>query len=249
LEDTGRIGPFVEGKRMELSVREAASRLGVSENTIYRWIEERGLPAYRVNESYRFNEAELLEWANSHPVQPPQSLIEGADETSPASTLAGALQAGGVHAGVKGQDGPEVLRSVVAAVPLPTDANRELLLQMLLARESIGSTGIGDGVAIPHARNPIVLHLPRPVLCLCYLEQPIEFGAIDGQPVHTLFTIVSPTIKAHLALLSRLAFALRDTPFAKAVARRGALADVLPHACRIDGLVAGSGHAKAAPRP
>ena len=123
-----------------------------------------------------------------------------------------------MHAGVKGQDGPEVLRSVVAAIPLPTDVNRELLLQMLLARESIGSTGIGDGVAIPHARNPIVLHLPRPVVCLCYLEQPIEFGAIDGQPVHTLFTIVSPTIKTHLALLSRLAFALRDTPFAKAVA-------------------------------
>ncbi|MCK7470163.1 MAG: helix-turn-helix domain-containing protein [Desulfomicrobium escambiense] len=71
-----------------MSVREAASRLGVSENTIYRWVEERGLPAYRVNESYRFNAAELLEWANSNPVQPPQSLIEGADEAPPAFTLA-----------------------------------------------------------------------------------------------------------------------------------------------------------------
>ncbi|MCK7470162.1 MAG: PTS sugar transporter subunit IIA [Desulfomicrobium escambiense] len=65
-----------------------------------------------------------------------------------------------------------VLRSVVAAVPLPADVNRELLLQMLLARESVGSTGIGDGVAIPHARNPIVMHLPRPLVCLCFLEQP-----------------------------------------------------------------------------
>ena len=45
---------------------------------------------------------------------------------------------------------------------------------------------------------------------LCFLEHPIEFGALDGQPVHTLFTIVSPTIKAHLHLLSRLAFALRS---------------------------------------
>ncbi len=234
---------------MELSVREAASRLGVSENTIYRWVEERGLPAYRVNESYRFNAAELLEWANSNPVQPPQSLIEGANEAPPAFTLADALQAGGVHPGVRGADAPEVLRSVVAVVPLPADANRELLLQMLLARESIGSTGIGDGVAIPHARSPIVMHLPRPIVCLCYLEQPVEFGAVDGQPVHTLFTIVSPTIKTHLALLSRLAFALRDKPFAKVVARRGALAEVLPHARRIDGLTAGSSRPKADPRP
>lgn len=234
---------------MELSVREAASRLGVSENTIYRWIEERGLPAYRVNESYRFNEAELLEWANSNPVHPPQSLIEGADETPPAFTLAGALRAGGVHAGVQGPDAASVLRSVVAAMPLPADVNRDLLLQMLLARESAGSTGIGDGVAIPHARNPIVMHLPQPLVCLCFLEQAIEFGAIDGQPVHTLFTIVSPTIKTHLALLSRLAFALRDQPFARIVARKGPLAEVLPHARRIDGLVAGSGRAQAVPRP
>ena len=56
---------------------------------------KRGLPAYRVNESYRFNAAELLEWANSNPVQPPQSLIEGAGEPPAAFTLAGALQAGG----------------------------------------------------------------------------------------------------------------------------------------------------------
>ncbi|MCK7470161.1 MAG: hypothetical protein MZU95_04670 [Desulfomicrobium escambiense] len=47
---------------------------------------------------------------------------------------------------------------------------------------------------------------------------------------------MSPTIKTHLALLSRLAFALRDKPFAKVVARKGALAEVLPHARRIDGL-------------
>jgi PTS system nitrogen regulatory IIA component len=249
LENTGRSGPFVEGKGMELSVRKAASLLGVSEKTIYRWIEERGIPAYRVNESYRFNEAELLEWANSNPVHPPQSLIEGADETPPAFTLESALRAGGVHAGVQGRDAASVLRLIVAAMPLPPDVNRDLLLQMLLARESAGSTGIGDGVAIPHARNPIVMHLPQPLVCLCFLEQAIEFGAIDGQPVHTLFTIVSPTIKTHLALLSRLAFALRDKPFARIVARKGALAEVLPHARRIDGLVAGSGPAQAVPRP
>ena len=123
---------------MELSVREAASRLGVSENTIYRWIEERGLPAYRVNESYRFNEAELLEWANSHPVQPPQSLIEGADETSPASTLAGALQAGGVHAGVKGQDARRSSDRSSRQFPCPTQVNRQFLLQVLQARDPLG---------------------------------------------------------------------------------------------------------------
>jgi hypothetical protein len=41
-----------------------------------------------------------------------------------------------------------------------------------------------------------VMHIPRPMVTLCFLEQPVEFGAMDGQPVHTLFTIVSPTIRA-----------------------------------------------------
>jgi nitrogen PTS system EIIA component len=234
---------------MELSIRKAASLLGVSENTIYRWIEERRIPAYRVNESYRFNEAELLEWANSNPVHPPQSLIEGGDDGPLSFTLQGALQAGGVHAGVGGRDGASVLKEVVAAMPLPAHVDREFLLQMLLARESAGSTGIGEGIAIPHARNPIVMNLPRPIVSLCYLAQPIDFGAIDGKPVHTLFTIVSPTIKTHLALLSRLAFALRDKSFAKVVARKGTLAEVVPHARRIDGVVAGGAGAKAGSRP
>jgi PTS system nitrogen regulatory IIA component len=233
---------------MELTVRKAAALLGVTESTIFRWIDERSLPAYRVNDSYRFNETELLEWANCNPVRPPRTLIAPAEDTPAAFGLEAALQAGGVHAGVPGRDGAAVLKSVVAAMPLPADVNREFLLQMLLARESAGSTGIGDGIAIPHARNPIVLHLPRPMVSLCYLAQPVDFGAIDGKPVHTLFTIMSPTIKTHLALLSRLAFALRDKGFAAVVAGRGALADALPHARRIDGLVAG-GASTAVTRP
>jgi PTS system nitrogen regulatory IIA component len=234
---------------MELSVRKAAALLGVSENTIYRWIDERQIPAYRVNESYRFNHAELLEWANSHQVHPPASLIEEAEDAPTAFALEDALRAGGVFDGIKGHDGPSVLKSVVASMPLPEDVNREFLLQMLLSRESAGSTGIGDGVAIPHARNPIVMHIPRPLVSLCYLEQPIEFGAIDNQPVHTLFTIVSPTIKTHLGLLSRLAFALRDAAFAQTVARRSQREAVFSEARRVDGLLARHELERAASRP
>ena len=50
---------------MDLSVRDSAQLLKVSEKTIYRWVKQGKLPAYRVNEQYRFNLAELLEWATS----------------------------------------------------------------------------------------------------------------------------------------------------------------------------------------
>ena len=59
---------------------------------------------------------------------------------------------------------------------------REFLYQILLARESLGSTGIGDGVAIPHVRNPVVLHVSEPVVTLSFLETPIDFHALDGKP-------------------------------------------------------------------
>ena len=89
-----------------------------------------------------------------------------------------------------------------------------------MAREALGSTGIGDGIAIPHVRNPIVLHVTRPSITLAFLEHPIEFGALDGKPVSTLFIMISPTVRAHLHLLSRLAFVLRDARVRKVLEKR-----------------------------
>ena len=98
---------------------------------------------------------------------------------------------------------------------------------MLLAREALGSTAIGDGIAVPHVRNPVILHLDRPMITLCFLERPVEFGALDGQPVDTLFTLISPTVRAHLHLLSRLSFVLRNPAFQGTVLRQAAREEIL----------------------
>ena len=73
-----------------------------------------------------------------------------------------------------------------------------------------GSSGIGNGIAIPHVRNPIVLQIDQPFVTLCLLRHPVEFDAPDGKPVHALFLVVSPTVPAHLQILARLGFVLRD---------------------------------------
>jgi len=218
---------------MKLGVRDAASLLGVSEKTVYRWISQRKLPTYRVNEQYRFNRAELLEWATArrHPVSP-QILVEDAD--APVPSLVEALQAGGVFYRVGGTDQESVLRSVVQVMPLDQEVDREFLLQVLLARESLGSTGIGEGLAIPHVRNPIVMHISRPMVSLCFLEHAIDFNAIDGKPVHTLFAIVSPTVTAHLSMLSKLSFGLREGPFAETVRRQGSREELFHAAARLE---------------
>jgi PTS system nitrogen regulatory IIA component len=223
---------------MQLGVREAARLLGVSEKTVYRWIKEGKLPAYRINEQHRFNRAELLEWATSRRISVSPEIFEEPEETTraPIPTVGDALEAGGIHYRVAGTDKASVLKAVVELMRLPDEVNRQFLYQVLLARESLGSTGVGDGIAIPHVRNPIVMHIPKPTVTLCFLEHDIDFNAIDGKPVRILFTIVSPVVRAHLHLLSRLAYALRDEEFKSLLARQASREEILGAVRRVDSL-------------
>jgi PTS system nitrogen regulatory IIA component len=72
---------------------------------------------------------------------------------------------------------------VVARLSLPEDFDRQLLLRLFLAREALGSTAVGDGIAIPHVRRPIVLNVPRSMVTLCFLKRPVAYQAPDGKPV------------------------------------------------------------------
>ncbi len=222
---------------MDLSVKDSARLLKVSEKTIYRWVKQGTLPAYRVHEQYRFNRAELLEWATSQRINVSADIFVEPDSNEPVTRLTDALKAGGIQYRLSGIDKPSVLQSLVEVMPLPERVDRQFLLQVLLARESLGSTGLGGGIAIPHVRNPIVMHISRAMVTLCFLEQAIEFGALDGQPVHTLFTIVSPTIRAHLHLLARIGFALRQPVFAEAIAQRGSHEQILAASQAVDQLI------------
>jgi PTS system nitrogen regulatory IIA component len=213
---------------MQIDVKEAARLLTVSEKTVYRWIKQGSLPAYKINEQYRFNRAELLEWATSRRINvSPDIFKEKGVEEAALPRLSEAIRAGGIYYRVSGKGKSEALAAVVELMKLPEEVDRKFLLSVLLARESLGSTGVGDGIAIPHVRNPIVLHIPGPSITLCFLENPIDFGSLDGKPVHTLFTLVSPSVRAHLHLLSRLTFALRRPDFFSVISGRGARESIL----------------------
>jgi PTS system nitrogen regulatory IIA component len=219
---------------MQINVKEAARLLAVSEKTIYRWIRQGEIPAYRINDLYRFSRAELLEWATAKRVAVSPDIFAEAAGQEPLPGLADAIKAGGIHYRVSGETKHEVLEAVVELMRLPEEVDRKFLLSVILARESLGSTGFGGGIAIPHVRNPIVLHIPRPMITLCFLDKPIEFGAIDGQPVHTLFTLISPTVQAHLHLLSRLTYGLRQPQFSVPVAEQASRDTLLEGARAVD---------------
>ncbi|WP_027358347.1 PTS sugar transporter subunit IIA [Desulforegula conservatrix] len=196
---------------MLLKTSDAAIAINVTENVIQSWIKKDGLPAEMISGELMINRTDLLEWATERGLKvDPEIFKVNDDENIHMPTLMEAIESGGIHFGVKGNDKETVLRNVVECLNLPDKLDPEFILQVLLTREAMGTTAIGDGIAIPHVRNPIMLRIPKPKIALCFLETPIDFEAFDAKPVNILFTLTSPTVKVHLHLLSRLAFALRE---------------------------------------
>jgi PTS system nitrogen regulatory IIA component len=83
------------------------------------------------------------------------------------------------------------------------------IFDILLQRERLGSTGVGNGIAIPHGK---LAKLPNLFGLFARLDRPIDFEAIDGQPVDLVFLLLAPETAGadHLRALSRIARVLRD---------------------------------------
>jgi PTS system nitrogen regulatory IIA component len=210
---------------MDLRVRDVARLLNVSEPTVYRWVREGGLPAHRVGEHYRFNRVELQEWAALHGHSlPPQLLTPGVEDSA---SLAAALERGGVHRDVTGATREEVLASVAQLPGIPAGVDRAMLAQLLIGREALASTAAGDGIAMPHPRDPLVVRVDQPRVLLCLLGRPVDFDALDGRPVRILFTMLSRSVREHLRMLATLAFVLHDVALRELLNRAAPNAAIL----------------------
>jgi PTS system nitrogen regulatory IIA component len=219
---------------VELKIRDVAELLGVSEESVYGLIEDGELPAHIVCEQYRFNRVEVAEWAASRNIPVSSKLFRTGDPSARPASLVEAIRAGGVVYDLPGSDKTSVLRNAVGAMQLNDKVDRERLLQLLIARETMASTAIGDGLAIPHVRHPIVLHIEKPTITLCFLETPVDFGSLDGEPVYCLTMMVSPTVRAHLQMISRLAFVLKSPSVKTALERRAPKEEILAEIARIE---------------
>jgi mannitol/fructose-specific phosphotransferase system IIA component (Ntr-type) len=105
-----------------------------------------------------------------------------------------------------------VLGELVDQIPELTDQPeaRQTLLRALQEREQLHSTGIGDGVALPHARNALVGLVNEPLIVFGRHATGIPYGAIDEVPARLFFLLIAPTVTQHLAILARLSRVLRS---------------------------------------
>jgi PTS system nitrogen regulatory IIA component len=106
-----------------------------------------------------------------------------------------------------------LLSSALDLIEFPPRVEKKDLLNQLIEREKLASTGIGNGVAIPHPRHPVDGFLEGGMVATFFLDSEVDFNAIDGEPVFVVFLMLSPRTQCHLQLLSQLSFCLHDPSF------------------------------------
>ena len=216
---------------MLLTAQGAARLLGTSERQIYRWVDDNEIPCRRVRDQLRFNPTDLLEWASAQRMPVHVEAFEDDDPHDRPPSLAAALKVGSVHHDVGGDAVEAVLRAIVERLVLPESFDRELLVEAMLAREACGLTMVGDGIAIPQVRNPIVAPGTRPAATVCYLSAPIQLGS---ELARTLIITVVPTVRTHLRLLARIAHALAEPELRAAIGRRAGLDELEQAAAHLE---------------
>jgi PTS system nitrogen regulatory IIA component len=130
------------------------------------------------------------------------------------------LKRGGIYYSVPGDTVLKTLEFLVEKIPMPNTVSPQDLLKAMLEREALMSTCIGNGIAIPHPRNPLVQEPEDQFAALAFLEQAVDWKALDGKAVDTLLIIVSASAKFHLQTLSAVTFFSRQEAFQKLIKER-----------------------------
>ncbi|MEN9344286.1 MAG: system protein [Chlamydiota bacterium] len=182
---------------MDLTIDDVSDLLELPINVLKEWASQGILPAYRLGEEFRFSRVEIEDWL----LKKNQSSV--ACKGVSHFCLFRALNQGEVLGVIPGKSKREVLKNASCRIAQDLGVDPEILTEMLLDRESLMSTGIGSGIALPHTRE-LLSKSAIDRLFVAYPESVLEYGSLDGKPVHTLFFIFASYDKRHLQILAKL---------------------------------------------
>ncbi|HWI57179.1 MAG TPA: PTS sugar transporter subunit IIA [Bacillota bacterium] len=133
-------------------------------------------------------------------------------KNSSSMMLSQLLSSATINLNLKSTDRDAVLAELVHQIPelAQEPEAQHTLLRALREREQLHSTGIGDGIALPHARNALVGLVDHSIIVFGRHATGIPYGAIDSVPARLFFLLIAPTVTQHLAILARISRVLRD---------------------------------------
>jgi len=220
---------------MDLKIKDVCEMLNVSETTIRRWLADHLIPAYKINGQFRFSRMEIEEWVMKQKVgreslTSPLAPEEG--KPKPSSTgmnkfsLFRALNKGNVYSQVKGSTKEEIIRESVKLMKKHLPLDSEMVTDLLLDRETLMPTALGHGIAVPHHRD-IQIDRHYDIVSIVFPAQPIEYGALDGKPIHTLFFLFACNDKRHLNLLAKIAHLTKSHDMEELLSKHPAKEEIL----------------------
>ena len=206
---------------VELDLPSTAALLDLPEQAILRWARSGALPCNKPGETpseARFDRRGILDWAKEMGMRVPED--DEAPKAPESNALAQSLRRGCILTGLSGKNAKEALRGMVDQMPAleelgfhefsGTGFSKAEFCERLLLREGLASTAVGEGFAVPHARNPLGATLSKSSVILGRLASPTDWHALDQAPVNTLLLVMSPSLGVQLELLRRIALALRN---------------------------------------
>jgi nitrogen PTS system EIIA component len=206
---------------MDLKINDVADLLNVPEDTIRKWVTEGKIPYYQIKEDLLFSRTEFEDWVISHKLDKSDGISPFTHRTaadqqednnnlpktkggSKQFSLFRAIHKGDVLHNVLGSTKEEIIRSVMRKVAKPLNIDADVMTELLLDREKMMPTALNNGIGVPHTRDSL-LSSHQDVVIVVFLSEPLEYGALDGQPVHTLFFLFAFEDKRHLHLLAKIA--------------------------------------------
>jgi len=141
--------------------------------------------------------------------------------------IARLIHKGGVYDSVEGESPEEVYKKISTMIPLPEDITAESVYNALTAREHVLSTAVGNGIALPHARAPIMKSENDQQICIVYLKNPIDMKAPDERKVFVMFVLLTFNSQSHLRILSSLVTLFRKPQFRKLLEKHAGETELL----------------------
>ncbi len=203
---------------MDLKLKDIAEMLNVSKTTIRRWLRDGKIPAYLINNQYRFNRHEIEDWVMNQRLGNAVELKEGEEQGMPTQKktaeggvhggskqfgLYRAIHKGGVLDDVPGADKEVVIANTMDLMAHKLGVDGEVITELLLDRERLMPTALNNGVGVPHTRD--FLLEGQDVVIVVFPEVPLNYGALDGKQVDTLFFLFASDDRRHLHLLAKIA--------------------------------------------
>lgn len=197
---------------MDLKIDDVAKLLRVSQTTIRRWLADGKIPAYRLNHQYRFSRIEIENWMLKCKLKPIES-IPAHDDSQESQAARGGMQhfslyraihRGGAFNDIPGHTKEQLIRGAMPRIADRLKLDAEVLSELLIDREKLMPTALNNGIAVPHSRECLD-QIPFDLVEVVFPEKPIDYGALDNKPVHTLFFLFATDDKTHLHLLAKIA--------------------------------------------